>query len=371
MNENSEDLKGKETVKTIKKTLKSLKIKVSENSFKLEDHNYKTTLQIKGFYQLEIYGNGPDKNSSRISAYQRLIEGLSSRSIIDNNFLGKEKSIISFQDEVLSPNIHFERSFISQFFEEKPKTFMEDAIKYRIASPFKTIDKKEEYLPIKLIQETTHSAGLSSGGTVEEAIEKGILEITTEKPKKNKIKYYYKDYSYLGYPVVKVFIPNLSIKDPIKEEEKDLLMNYELIRDIYFDIQKDYPKAVIEECMNSIKKVLSYEKYTSMNLGTFFHSHYYLKTNYNHLSFELFYVLLNYKIKKTFQDVSLLKDETLKNYLKDLDEKIIEDKTYYILKELECSIPSCPNCSTCECRKICKYKNWNKLNENLKKKEVN
>ena len=53
MNENSEDLKGKETVKTIKKILKSLKIKVSENSFKLEDHNYKTTLQIKGFYQYE------------------------------------------------------------------------------------------------------------------------------------------------------------------------------------------------------------------------------------------------------------------------------------------------------------------------------
>ena len=57
---------------------------------------------------------------------------------------------------------------------------MEDAIKYRIASPFKTIDKKEEYLPIKLIQETTHSAGLSSGNTVEEAIEKGLYNVVGE-----------------------------------------------------------------------------------------------------------------------------------------------------------------------------------------------
>ncbi len=189
--------------------------------------------------------------------------------------------------------------------------------------------------------------------------------------KKNHLDLYIKDYSYLDFPVYKVFIPLLSNVDCPQKEESSLLNHQEKIRDIYFDLTKEYSKKEIQEAINSIKPVLSNEKYKFMNMGNYFHSSYFLKTNYNTISFELFYLLLNYKIHTSIKDLSWISNPVLKEYIQKIDSQRIDNKFSYIIKDLNLKTPTCPNCEDCPCRRNCKYKNWKKINESLKKKETN
>lgn len=180
----------------------------------------------------------------------------------------------------------------------------------------------------------------------------------------NNLNIYIKDLSYLGFNTYKIFIPNLSTIDIINNNEKEIIKEYDFLKNIYFNLdncnEEDAKKAI-----KIIKNVLCNKKFSFVSLGSYFHSNSYLKTNYNSITFELFYALLHFKfnIKLNYNHLTSKK---LINYLKDLNsDNMYED----IINNLNLALPSCPNCNCCKLRKKCKYKNWKQVNNILNEKE--
>lgn len=180
----------------------------------------------------------------------------------------------------------------------------------------------------------------------------------------NNLSVYVKDFSYLGFNTYKVFIPTLSNIDPINNNEKDIIKNFELLKEIYFNLDNaSNDKLILASKL--IEEIHSNSKYSFIKLGNYFHARNYIKTPYNDITFELLYVLINYKLNNKV-NFNLLTNKKLIDYLESINSS---DKYTYIIKDLKLTLPTCPNCNTCKVKRTCKYKEWQKINETLKEKE--
>ena len=180
----------------------------------------------------------------------------------------------------------------------------------------------------------------------------------------NNLSIYMKDFSYLGFNTYKVFIPTLSNIDPINNNEKDIIKNFELLKEVYFNLENT-SKEKLTIASNLIEEILPNSKYSFIKLGSYFHSNNYIQTSYNDITFELLYVLINYKLNNKL-NLNLLNNKKLIDYLTSINSS---DKYTHIIKDLKLALPTCPTCATCKVRKTCKYKAWKKLNKTLKSKE--
>lgn len=182
--------------------------------------------------------------------------------------------------------------------------------------------------------------------------------------KSNNLSIYIKDFSYLGFNSYKVFIPTLSNIEPINNNEKNIIKNFELLKEVYFNLE-NASSDKLTKASNLIEEILPNSKYSFIKLGNYFHANNYIKTFYNDITFELLYILINYKLNKKI-DLNLLNNKKLIDYLISINSS---DKYTYIINDLKLTLPTCPNCSTCKVRRTCKYKAWQKLNKTLKDKE--
>ncbi len=180
----------------------------------------------------------------------------------------------------------------------------------------------------------------------------------------NNFSIYIKDFSYLGFNTYKVFIPTLSNIDLINNNEKNIIKNFELLKEVYFDLDNTSSNNLIK-ASNLIEEIISNSKYSFIKLGNYFHANNYIKTTYNDITFELLYVLINYKLNNQV-NLKLLCNKKLIDYLTSINSS---DKYTYIINDLKLTLPTCPNCTNCKVQRTCKYKAWQKLNRTLKDKE--
>lgn len=188
-----------------------------------------------------------------------------------------------------------------------------------------------------------------------------LLEIISD----NNHQIYLKDFSHLGFNTYKVFIPTLSNIDPISNSEKDLIKYYDLLKEIYFDLDNYNDYENLKKASSIIEPIINNNKFQFIKLGSYFHSNNFIKTNYNDITFELLYILINYKLNSKLK-LNKLSNKKLSNYVSSINS---EDKYTYIIKDLKLKLPSCPNCTTCKVKRTCKYKQFLKLNKTLKDKE--
>lgn len=188
--------------------------------------------------------------------------------------------------------------------------------------------------------------------------------------KNNKLGLYIKDYSYLSFPVYKVFIPYLSNIFLIDKEEEYIMFNYEILKNIYYDIEKEYSGNELDIAISVLERIMITDRYSLMNTGNYFHSEKYIKTNYNKMSFELLFALLNYKKDNDSNPSKKIKNPNIKSYLENIEKKDISTKYLYILNDLKIINPSCPICNKCKCKKTCVYKKWKNINNVLKKETI-
>lgn len=183
--------------------------------------------------------------------------------------------------------------------------------------------------------------------------------------KNNNHQIYLKDFSHLGFNTYKIFIPTLSNIDPISNNEKDIIKHFDLIKEIYFDLDNYKNKENLQMASSIIESILTNNKFQFIKLGNYFHANNFIKTNYNDITFELLYALINYKLNNNI-NLNKLQNKKLVNYLSSINKT---DKYLYIIKDLKLKLPSCPNCTTCRLKNNCKYKQFLKLNKILKDKE--
>lgn len=176
---------------------------------------------------------------------------------------------------------------------------------------------------------------------------------------------YIKDFSHLGFNTYKVFIPSLSNIEKISNNEKDIIKNFDLLKEIYFNLNNYNNKDNLQKASNIIENILDNNKYSFIKLGNYFHANTYIKTNYNNITFELLYLLINYKLNNQV-NLTLIKNTKLIDYIKSIN---VNDKYTYIINDLKLILPNCPNCKNCKLKRKCKYKSWKKLNNTLKLKE--
>ena len=165
-------------------------------------------------------------------------------------------------------------------------------------------------------------------------------------------------------------IPNLSNIYTLNIDEQYIIFNYNIIKNIFYNIEGEYTKEKLIIAINVLKKILEIDRYTLMNVGNYFHSEKYIKTNYNKISFELFYALVCYKNDNNSKPSKDIKNNNIKKYLENIEDKNIDSKYLYIIHELKLINPSCPNCNECKCKKTCKYKNWKKIYNIMKKENM-
>lgn len=175
---NRKECKPEETIKTIKKILKKLKINVIEKEIiNINNSFYSTRLELKGMKGIGTNGKGITKAYALASAYAEFMERLQSNFLLKSSFLNKEEMLIYKDEKYLEYN-----EFYNKFFEFINLNSLNDLVKcndkYRYYTSFENINNNEnEDLPIKLINFLTHSNGLCSGNSREEALVQGICEI--------------------------------------------------------------------------------------------------------------------------------------------------------------------------------------------------
>ena len=96
------DAKPKDTIKRIRKILKSNSIKVKEKrNFNILNKIFSVRLEIKNIHNLGVNGKGFTKHYALASAYGELMERLQSRLLIKPYFTNKIKNTVYFEDEFL------------------------------------------------------------------------------------------------------------------------------------------------------------------------------------------------------------------------------------------------------------------------------
>ena len=175
---NRKECKPEETVKKIKRILKKFKINVTEKEMiNINNSFYSTRLELKGIKGVGTNGKGITKEYALASAYAEFMERLQSNFLLKSSFLNKE-DILIYEDEKYLEYKEFYNKFSKFINTFSLNNLVKHNDKYRYYTSFKNIvNNKEEDLPIKLINFLTHSNGLCSGNSLEEALVQGICEI--------------------------------------------------------------------------------------------------------------------------------------------------------------------------------------------------
>ena len=175
---NRKECKPEETVKKIKRILKKFKINVTEKEMiNINNSFYSTRLELKGIKGVGTNGKGITTEYALASAYAEFMERLQSNFLLKSSFLNKE-DILIYEDEKYLEYKEFYNKFSKFINTFSLNNLVKHNDKYRYYTSFKNIvNNKEEDLPIKLINFLTHSNGLCSGNSLEEALVQGICEI--------------------------------------------------------------------------------------------------------------------------------------------------------------------------------------------------
>lgn len=211
---NRKECKPEDTVKKIKKILKNNKINVVEKKIiNINNSFYSTRVELKEIKGVGTNGKGITKEYALASAYAEFMERLQSNFLLKSSFLNKE-DILLFSDEKYLGYNEFYNKFYKFIEENSLKELIRSNEKYRYYTSFENIINNEKKdLPIKLINFLTHSNGLCSGNTREEALVQGICEI-------------FERHCYKTILLEEIKIKNIKIKNleqyPISEQLREL-----------------------------------------------------------------------------------------------------------------------------------------------------
>lgn len=191
------DLNPADTIKKAKKVLSSVGMNMKETMLKSANNLYSVRLQNEDL-NWGVNGKGTSKQYSKASAYGEAMERIQNLSFIDillNNSYSQScncklfaESQVKNLNEILLNFPEIKNDMISSFYNvENKKPSNEDLLKIwgklNGSKKFETIQfysvkkKKIVYLPIYIITELSHSNGLCSGNTPEEALCQGLSEI--------------------------------------------------------------------------------------------------------------------------------------------------------------------------------------------------
>lgn len=215
---------------------------------------------------------------------------------------------------------------------------------------------------------------------------KHALEVLLNIIRKEKLKIYIKDYSYLGFDTYRTYIPTLSEIDELDALKCELSCNINQLRKMYFDLSN--PENVLHDKLEKILFQLSISRrYNELILpDNVFNVNNCISCDYVELNF--FYILLiklflNKEYNKAIEYIAItLKDKVIGEYEKEYlncvmsvlkkesnvekySKKMLNDSNKLIynteeyLKNL--NAPTCPDCN--KCKNKCKYKAWKILDE--------
>ncbi len=175
---NRKDALPEETIERIKKILKDNKIKVKESKIiNINNSVFSVRLELKKIPGVGTNGKGITKEYALASAYAEFMERLQSKFLLKSAFLNKENEKKAFCDEFFIPYNEFvkqERIVKNDYIDN----LMMNNSDYCYITPFyDVLNDCYINLPVKVINLLTHSNGLSSGNTKEEALVQGICEI--------------------------------------------------------------------------------------------------------------------------------------------------------------------------------------------------
>lgn len=222
----------------------------------------------------------------------------------------------------------------------------------------------------------------------------------------NKLSLYYADFSYLGFPTYRVYIPHISKVFEMKKESFEFIDSIEE----NLDLMMKMTNLGNDEKRKLIKKLEDYS-YTYTNRRNLFQSilfrfcaHKEFDFNYLYLDFVIALLYLNIKDFKNslkFYDRFLnehrlykreLENELIKViylYIIELEkgyslceirekyERVLDERTnqyvYEIIRIDRCMEiiywPSCPNCDICSYEKYCAYDDWKYIDNILREKQ--
>lgn len=175
---NRKDALPEETIKRIKKMLKDNKIKVKESKIiNINNSVFSVRLELKSIPGVGTNGKGITKEYALASAYAEFMERLQTKFLLKATFLNKENEKKAFCDEFYMDYNEFiknEKIVKNDYIDE----LMKNNADYCYITPFyDLLNDCYINLPVKVINLLTHSNGLSSGNTKEEALVQGICEI--------------------------------------------------------------------------------------------------------------------------------------------------------------------------------------------------
>ncbi len=214
--------------------------------------------------------------------------------------------------------------------------------------------------------------------------------------KNNNLNIYVKNYSFLGFPTYRVYIPTLSEVDNITVEEFDLVINSRELKNTYFNLGT-CKESDAANFVSLFEKVLKLYKYSDLvTPSSFFNVSPYIISDITNLNYVFILILLAFKTGNTARINKLLNEElSFHNPSSAFAQFIVSilyiinrknDESIYIdnpapiyMEALELfsdaekyiskfSFPSCPDCSICKCSKGCKYNEWLKLRKLLEMK---
>ena len=190
-----------------------------------------------------------------------------------------------------------------------------------------------------------------------------LLYLLSNLKKQNK-EVFIKDYSYLGFPTYRVYIPKISEVNALHSADLFLYKNLEIVRNAYFNLSGVSPRE-LTFFVRAIKKY--YQFYHNYSFD-FFNTLGLIKAKFNNIkySFLLLYSLLRLENYKEVLEL-INSDENInvpirvkKDIIAIFQNNEIKDKerafiTYFKLKEV---FPKCPTCEQCPLVKRCNYIKW-------------
>lgn len=195
---------------------------------------------------------------------------------------------------------------------------------------------------------------------------KDALSLLLKKLRKENRKVFVKDYSYLGFPTYRVFIPKMSEVNPLSEADLYFYKNLATIRGAYFNLQHSSSEA--------LKKFINFIEIYNHNFKTdrldLFNTTGLINSPFSDMKYDFLrlFSLIRLEDYKTFQSILNSKDysnispkikKDLISLIKDVKYPNKEDEfiRYFKLKNF---FPNCPDCNMCPLIKKCHYKKWYK-----------
>lgn len=209
-NYNRKDCDPKQTVNKIKNILKKNNIKVKESKIiNIDNSIYSTRVELRDIPGMGTNGKGVSREFALASAYAEFMERLQSKFLLKSNFLNKEIKK-SFSDEIYLEYEEFEKKFPYIKNNKHIREIVKNNAEYRYYTKFYDIyNNRYIDLPIKLINLLTHSNGLCSGNSKEEALVQGICEILE--------RYCYREILFKEIPLPSIKIDNIEEYSTFKQ----------------------------------------------------------------------------------------------------------------------------------------------------------